>query len=66
MNFGLTSDQEQLRDHVKSLLDNECSLDYVERCDTSGTAPYEAFAALAKNGWLGLIVPEEYGGANGR
>ena len=65
INFGLTSDQEAIRDHVKDLLDKECSLDYVRQCDESGTPPREAFKALAKHGWLGLIAPEEYGGASG-
>ncbi len=65
MNFGLTSDQSAIRDHVKNLLDVECSLEYVARCDESGHPPREAFDALAKHGWLGLIAPEEYGGVNG-
>ena len=65
MNFGLTSEQLAMRDHVKALLDKTCSLDYVARCDESGQPPREAFQALADHGWLGLIAPEEYGGVNG-
>lgn len=65
MNFGLTSDQVAIRDHVKNLLDQVCSLDYVRQCDESGRPPREAFAALARHGWLGLVAPEAYGGANG-
>ena len=65
MNFGLTSEQLAMRDHVKDLLDKECSLEYVARCDEQGKPPREAFNALARHGWLGLIAPQEYGGANG-
>ena len=39
MNFGLTSEQLAIRDHVKDLLDKECSLDYVARCDEQGKPP---------------------------
>ena len=65
MNFGLTSEQQAMRDHVRVLLDNVCSMDYAAKCDETHTPPREAFDALAKNGWLALIAPEEYGGAGG-
>lgn len=65
MNFGLSSDQESMIDHVRALLDDVCSMDYAAQCDTEMRPPREAFNALAKNGWLGLIAPEEYGGAGG-
>ena len=65
MNFGLTSEQLAMRDHVKDLLDKECSLAYVTQCDEQGKPPREAFKALAAHGWLGLIAPEEYGGVSG-
>lgn len=65
MNFGLTSEQQAMRDHVRALLDNVCSMDYAAKCDETHTPPREAFDALAKNGWLALIAPEEYGGAGG-
>ena len=65
MNFGLTSEQQAMRDHVRALLDDVCSMDYAARCDETHTPPREAFDALAKNGWLALIAPEEYGGAGG-
>jgi acyl-CoA dehydrogenase len=63
--FGLTAEQRALRDHVRALLDDVCTMDYAARCDETYTPPREAFDALARNGWLGLIAPEEYGGAAG-
>lgn len=65
MNFGLTSDQEDMVHHVRALLDDVCTMAYAARCDETHTPPVEAFKALARNGWLGLIAPEEYGGAGG-
>jgi alkylation response protein AidB-like acyl-CoA dehydrogenase len=65
MNFSFTSDQEEMRAHARDLLENICPPDYVERCDAQATPPRAAFEALAKQGWLGLIVPEQYGGTGG-
>ena len=65
MNFGLTSEQVAMRDHVRALLDDVCPMEYAAKCDETQTPPREAFDALAKNGWLALIAPEEYGGAGG-
>lgn len=39
MNFGLTSDQEAIRDHVRALLDEVCSMEYVAQCDANATPP---------------------------
>ncbi|MDP9844207.1 acyl-CoA dehydrogenase family protein [Streptosporangium lutulentum] len=37
-------------------------LDYWQRCENDKRWPEEVWAELAKGGWLGLAVPEEYGG----
>jgi len=65
MNFGLSSEQEAMLHAVRTLLDDVCSMEYAAKCDETLTPPREAFNALARNGWLGLIAPEEYGGAGG-
>jgi hypothetical protein len=65
MNFELSSDQLNIRNHLQDLLKDVCTPEYVSKCDETETPPREAFNALAKNGWLGLIGPEEYGGAGG-
>jgi acyl-CoA dehydrogenase len=65
MNFGITSDQEALVSAVRTLLDDVCPMDYAARCDEEARPPREAFDALARAGWLGLIAPEDYGGAGG-
>jgi len=65
MDFAFTPEQETLRSHLKSLLDQVCPPEYAERCDEEARPPREAYEALGKQGWLGLIVPTEYGGGGG-
>ncbi|MDP2242284.1 MAG: acyl-CoA dehydrogenase family protein [Burkholderiales bacterium] len=65
MDFSFTPDQESLRSHIQELLDEVCPAEYAERCDNEAQPPREAYAALARQGWFGLILPQEYGGAGG-
>jgi alkylation response protein AidB-like acyl-CoA dehydrogenase len=65
MDYSFTPDQETLRGHLTELLDKVCPPEYAERCDNEATPPREAFEALAKHGWFGLILPVEYGGTGG-
>ena len=63
MDFSFSFEQDSLRDHVRELLDAVCPPEYAEACDNEGRPPREAYDALAKQGWFGLILPQEYGGA---
>ena len=65
MDFTFTQEQEEMRAHLDSFLKNICPDEYVEKCDNDGVPPYEAYKALCDGGWLGLIIPEEYGGTGG-
>lgn len=65
MDFSFTEDQDTLRVHLNRLLDEVCPPAYAERCDNEGTPPRKAYEALAQNGWFGLILPAQYGGADG-
>src|SRR3990172_9951174 len=65
MDFSFTPDQETLRNHLKQLLDEICPPEYAESCDTEARPPREAYEALAKHGWFGLILPVEHGGTGG-
>jgi acyl-CoA dehydrogenase len=65
MDFSFTSEQETLRAHLQELLDEVCPPEYAERCDREQRPPREAYEALAKHGWFGLIFPAEYGGTGG-
>jgi len=65
MDFSFSSEQETLHAHAKQLLDDVCPSDYAERCDNEAEPPRAAYAALAKHGWFGLIIPPEFGGSGG-
>jgi alkylation response protein AidB-like acyl-CoA dehydrogenase len=65
VDFEFTPEQEALREHVRDLLDEVCPPAYAERCDNEGRPPREAYEALARHGWFGIIVPPEYGGTGG-
>jgi alkylation response protein AidB-like acyl-CoA dehydrogenase len=62
MDFGLTELQRSLRGEVLSLA-RRFNLDWWLDHDRSGEYPWDFVHAFAERGWLGLIVPEEYGGA---
>jgi alkylation response protein AidB-like acyl-CoA dehydrogenase len=63
MDYSFTAEQESLRDHLRELLDDVCPPEYAAACDNEGRPPREAYEALGRQGWLGLILPAEYGGA---
>jgi alkylation response protein AidB-like acyl-CoA dehydrogenase len=65
MDFSFTSEQETLRAHLQELLDEVCPPEYADRCDREQRPPREAYEALARHGWFGLIFPVEYGGTSG-
>jgi alkylation response protein AidB-like acyl-CoA dehydrogenase len=66
MNFGFTEDQEALRDATRKFLDNECPTTFVRKMMADDTAhATELWKKIAQLGWLGIIVPEDFGGAGG-
>ncbi|MFQ5699143.1 MAG: acyl-CoA dehydrogenase family protein, partial [Myxococcota bacterium] len=64
MNFGFSEEQELLRAQVRKLLDERSPLPEVRRvAETPEGYSRELWKELAELGWLGLIVPERFGGA---
>jgi alkylation response protein AidB-like acyl-CoA dehydrogenase len=64
MNFGFTEEQELLRAEVRKFLDERCPMTEVRRiAETPEGFSAELWQEMAELGWLGLLVPEEYGGA---
>jgi alkylation response protein AidB-like acyl-CoA dehydrogenase len=63
MDFDLTEQQRVARESLRALLKREVTQDYVRACDEAERFPSELFAKLAEAGWLGLPIPEAYGGA---
>src|SRR5581483_12004530 len=62
MDFALTESQELIRKEVGALA-RTFSLDYWLDKDDRAEYPSEFVKAFADNGWLGIMVPEAYGGA---
>src|SRR6185437_2036173 len=61
MDFALTDEQEQLRAAVRELA-AAFTDDYWAGCDERGEFPWEFYNAFADGGWLGIAIPERYGG----
>ena len=64
MNFDFSDDQKQLRDQARKFLAEKCPPKAV-RVVLDGKAPYdkELWKGLAEMGFLGVAIPEEFGGA---
>ncbi|MEI4487379.1 acyl-CoA dehydrogenase family protein [Frigidibacter sp. MR17.14] len=65
MNFDLTDEQKLMRDSLRTFLTKECPIEYVRACDEEERFPFELYEKLAAEGWLGLPIPEAYGGMGG-
>jgi alkylation response protein AidB-like acyl-CoA dehydrogenase len=64
MDFGLSEEQQQLKDSARALLTNECPTTEVRKVMASADGyPRALYDHVAKLGWNGLIVPEQSGGA---
>ena len=62
MDFALTESQEMIRKEVAAL-SRGFSMDYWLEKDEKAEYPHEFVKAFADAGWLGLMIPEAYGGA---
>lgn len=61
MSFELTEDQELIRKSVRELAARFDDQYWMEK-DQAHEFPQEFYDAVAKGGWLGMTIPEEYGG----
>ena len=59
---GFTEEQLTVRDAISKICANFPN-EYWREHDQTETDPRELHAALAKDGWLGIALPEELGGA---
>ena len=62
MDFSLSAEQQQIRDEIRKLCAQFDDAYWLEK-DRSGEFPGELHATLAAGGWLGIAMPEQYGGA---
>jgi alkylation response protein AidB-like acyl-CoA dehydrogenase len=64
MDFSLTEEQEMLRKAARDFLTTECPKSLVREMakDEKGYSP-QLWQQMGEMGWMGLNIPEEYGGA---
>src|SRR5258708_8929542 len=64
MNFDFSDEQKQMRDEARKFLGEKCAPKAV-RAVLDGKEPYdrELWKGLAEMGFLGVAIPEEFGGA---
>jgi alkylation response protein AidB-like acyl-CoA dehydrogenase len=67
VDLGLSEEQELLKNAARDFLEKECPESLVREMeeDEKGYSP-ELWKKMAEQGWQGLLIPEEYGGAGFR
>ena len=62
MDFALTASQESIRDAIGKICSGFDDAYWLKK-DKEGGYPADFHRALADAGWLGICIPEEYGGS---
>jgi len=62
MDFALSPEQESIKSSIERICDRFGD-DYWLNKDREGGFPHELYHALADDGWLGICIPEAYGGS---
>ena len=62
MDFGLSDNQQSIRDAIQKVCAGFEDAYWLKK-DREGGFPKEFHRAMADGGWLGICVPEKFGGA---
>ena len=62
MDFHLTEEHQLIKDSVAKLC-AEFPDEYWSRCDSEHEFPWDFYNAMAEAGWIGIAIPEAYGGS---
>lgn len=62
MDFEITAEQQLIRDTVKKVC-ADFPDEYWAKCDSEHRFPWDFYNAMAAGGWLGIAIPEAYGGS---
>jgi len=65
MDYGFSEAQLLLRNSIREFLNKECPKNYIKEMEQREEYPEAIFKKMAKNGWLGIGIPEKYGGSGG-
>ncbi len=61
MNYDLSPEQLEIQQHIHEIAQREWSLD-AEQWEKAGAIPHAVITQIAEMGFMGLVIPEEYGG----
>jgi acyl-CoA dehydrogenase len=62
MDFALTANQEAIRDAIEKVCSDFDDAYWLEK-DREGGFPHDFHKAMAEAGWLGICIPEQFGGS---
>ncbi|ANZ26739.1 MULTISPECIES: acyl-CoA dehydrogenase family protein [Rhodococcus] len=62
MDFRFTDEQQMWHETVHAFMEREVGIEYIRKHDEAREFPEEAYQKIADRGWLGLLIPEQYGG----
>lgn len=62
MNFSYTDEQQAIRDSIQKVCE-PFNDDYWLKRDQQGGFPHDFYDAMAAGGWMGICIPEAYGGS---
>jgi alkylation response protein AidB-like acyl-CoA dehydrogenase len=62
MDFTFTGEQQLWYETLQTFMDKEVGREYTREHDASREFPFQAYKKIADHGWLGLLIPEQYGG----
>ena len=64
MDIKLTEEQTQLQDIASKFMDNHCSFEFVRRMEKESKLGFcpDMWRQFADMGWLGIMIPEQFGG----
>jgi acyl-CoA dehydrogenase len=65
MDFDFSEEQLMLQDSVRRFCEKELPKDVVRKSDENEELPLRIWPKMAELGWLGIALPEEYGGTGG-
>lgn len=62
MNFETTEEHDLIRDAIRKICSGYPD-EYWAECDENHQFPWDFYNELAEGGWIGVAIPEEYGGS---
>ncbi len=65
MEFAFTSEEKMWMETINDFIDTKIGREYCRRIDGERAFPQRVFDGMVENGWMGLMIPEEYGGTGG-